>query len=174
MQTNNKRNISSYKLASLNLIVMANTYTQIHYHFIFAPKYRDACISPSWKEELHKFITGTIQRHGHKMLQVNSMPDHIHLLIGMRPHQSVSELIRSVKSESTKWINGMGYCSGTFAWQEGYGAFTYNKAKVSVVAGYIAKQEEHHRKMPFRDEFRQILDEEGVYYNEQYIFNDPV
>lgn len=158
---------------SSNLIVMANTYTQIHYQFVFATRYRNAFIHYSWKEELHKFITGTVQRYEHKMLQINSMPDQIHLLIGMRPHQSVSELIKSVKSESTKWINEKKFCPGKFAWQEGFAAFSYSYEHITNVAGYIARQEEHHRKILFRDEYRQMLKESAIEFDEKYIFSDP-
>jgi len=149
---------------------MANTYSQSHYQFVFATKFRDACIYQPWKEELHKFITGTVQRYGHKLLQINSMPDHIHLLVGMRLHQSVAELIKVVKSESTKWINENQFCPGKFAWQEGYGAFTYSKEHVPVVAAYIARQEEHHKKILFRDEYRQMLIDAEIEFEEKYIF----
>ncbi len=153
---------------------MANTYTQIHYQFVFATKYRHASIISPWKAELHKFITGTVHHYDHKMLQINSMPDHIHMLIGMRPHQAVSELIRSIKTESAKWINDRRFCLGKFAWQEGYGAFTYSKSHLPDVIRYIAGQEEHHRKIGFRDEFRDLLNEAGIDYDEKYIFIDPI
>ena len=153
---------------------MANTYSQAHYQFVFAIRFRDACIHSSWKHDLHKFITGTVQRYGHKMLQRNSMPDHIHLLVGMRPHQSVAELIKAVKSESTKWINENRFCPGKFAWQEGYGAFTYSKEHVSLIAAYIARQEEHHKKILFRDEYRQMLIDAEIEFEEKFIFGDLI
>ena len=81
---------------------MADTYTQLHIQFVFAVKYRRALIAKDWKDELHKYITGIFQENKHKMLQINSMPDHIHIFIGMRPHQSVSSLIQNVKTESSK------------------------------------------------------------------------
>ena len=89
---------------------MPNTYTQIHIQFVFAVKYSDALINGEWKERLHQYITGIIQQQKHKMLQINSMPDHIHIFIGMRPHQSISTLMQIVKSESTKWINDEKIC----------------------------------------------------------------
>src|SRR5689334_16449979 len=100
---------------------MPNTYTKLHVQFVFAVKYRAALIQKPWKERLHKYITGIIQAHDHKMLQINSMPDHIHILIGMRPLQSISSLVQKVKSESTKWINENKLAGAEFAWQEGYG-----------------------------------------------------
>lgn len=116
---------------------MANTYTQIHLQFVFAVKYREALILPTWKERLYQYITGIIQHNEHKMLQINGMSDHIHLLIGMRPTQSVSSLVQNVKTESSKWINDNKFCPQHFAWQEGYGAFSYSKSHVPDVIRYI-------------------------------------
>lgn len=109
---------------------MPNSYTQIHIQFVFAVKFRAPTISKEWKERLHQYITGIFQRNKHKMLQINSMPDHIHIFIGMRPQQSISSLIQIVKTESSKWIKEENLCSHPFAWQEGYGAFSYAKSQV--------------------------------------------
>src|ERR1051326_2042082 len=119
---------------------MANTYTQLHIQFVFAVKYRAALIQKTWKEPLHQYITGIFQNNQHKMLQINSMPDHIHIFVGLRPHQSVSSLIQNVKTESTKWIKEQNL-SPSFAWQEGYGAFSYSKSHVTDVIRYIQNQE---------------------------------
>ncbi|MEN2488690.1 IS200/IS605 family transposase [Flavobacterium sp. B11] len=101
---------------------MANTYTQLHIQFVFAVKYRKALISKDWKDKLHQYITGIIQSNNHKMLCINSMPDHIHIFIGMRPTQSISALVQNVKTESSKWIKEQ-KLSPDFLWQEGYGIF---------------------------------------------------
>ena len=98
---------------------MPNSYTQIHIQFVFAVKYRAALISNEWKERLHQYITGIFQNNKHKMLQINSMPDHIHIFIGMRPHQSISLLVQNVKTESSKWITSQNLCHNAFSWQEG-------------------------------------------------------
>ena len=84
---------------------MPNTYTQIHLQLVFAVKYRDAVISPIWKYELYAYMTGILQTYGHKLLVINGMPDHVHLLIGMRPTQSLSDLMKNLKQDSSKWIN---------------------------------------------------------------------
>ena len=131
---------------------MSNSYTQIHIQFVFAVKYRKALIGIEWKNRLHEYITGIFQMNNHKMLQINSMPDHIHIFIGMRPHQAVSSLIQNVKVESTKWIKEQKFCKGSFAWQEGYGAFSYSKSAVPEVIRYIQNQEIHHRKENFLEE----------------------
>jgi putative transposase len=116
---------------------MPNTYTQLHIQFVFAVKYRAAQIDKTWKEDLHKYITGIIQNNNHKLLQLNSMPDHIHILIGMRPNQAISELAQKVKVESSKWIKEQNLCKSAFYWQEGFGAFSYSKSHVDDVVRYI-------------------------------------
>jgi len=103
---------------------MANTYTQIHLHFVFAVKYRGAIIDKTWKENLYRYITGIVQANNHKLLAINGMPDHIHLFVGMRPTQSVSDLLQDIKGSSSKWINDNKLVKGKFEWQEGYGAFS--------------------------------------------------
>ena len=152
---------------------MANTYTQIHIQFVFAVKYRRALIDPQWKGRLHQYITGIFQRNNHKMLQINSMPDHIHIFIGMRPDQSVSSLMQLVKSESSKWVNENSLCSSRFSWQEGYGAFSYAKSQVFDVVRYIQNQEIHHKKEMFLDEYRKYLEAFEVEWDERYIFKNP-
>ena len=151
---------------------MANTYTQLHIQFVFAVKYRAAMISNDWKDELHKYITGIFQENNHKMLQLNSMPDHIHIFIGMRPHQSISDLIQLVKVESSKWIKEQGLCKYPFAWQEGYGAFSYAKSQVNNVIRYIQNQEKHHQRERFLDEYRRFLTLFEIEWDEKYIFKE--
>ena len=153
---------------------MANTYTQIHIQFIFAVKYRAALINPTWKERLHAYITGIYQRNQHKMIQVNSMPDHIHILAGMRPDQSVSSIVKLVKSESTKWINENNLSASSFSWQEGYGAFSYSKSHLPDVIRYIQQQEDHHRKKSFIQEYQSFLQAFEIPYEEPYIFKELV
>ncbi|WP_406825018.1 IS200/IS605 family transposase [Pedobacter sp. KACC 23697] len=149
---------------------MPNTYTQL----VFAVKFRAALIKADWKERLLKYITGIFQANNHKMIQINCMPDHIHIFIGMSPHQSISGLIQNVKTESSKWINDQGFCSGKFAWQEGYGAFSYSKSHVQQVIQYIQNQEQHHRKKTFIEEYNNFLKMFEIKYEEKYIFKEPV
>jgi REP element-mobilizing transposase RayT len=149
---------------------MANTFTQIHIHVVFAVQDRACVIRTEWKEGLYRYITGIVQKHGHKMLAINGMPDHIHVLIGMRPTQSLSDLIQKVKGDSSRWINDQQLVRGHFAWQEGYGAFSYGKSQVSAVIGYIHNQEEHHRTRTFKDEYQEILKRFELEYDERWIF----
>lgn len=152
---------------------MANTYTQLHIQFVFAVQYRAALIYHSWNERLHQYITGIIQKNDHKMLQVNSMPDHIHILIGLKPAQSVSSLIQNVKSESTKWINNNRLTNSRFAWQDGFGAFSYSKSNLPKVIRYIQDQEKHHQKRTFLQEYKAFLSAFEIEYDERYIFKEP-
>ena len=152
---------------------MPNTYTQLYIQFVFAVKFRAALIKADWKERLLKYITGIFQANNHKMIQINCMPDHIHIFIGMSPHQSISSLIQNVKTESSKWINDQGFCSGKFAWQEGYGAFSYSKRHIQQVIQYIQNQEQHHKKKTFLEEYKLFLKMFEIKYEENYIFKEP-
>ena len=149
---------------------MANTYSQIHIHYVFAPKYRDAILDKSWRPELFSYITGIVQNNGHKMLQINGMTDHVHMLVGLRPVQSVANLIKQVKEDSSGWINNKRFVRHHFKWQEGYGAFSHSKSQVQSVIQYIQEQEAHHAKTSFLEEYIDILKEFEVTYDERYIF----
>ena len=151
---------------------MPNTYTQIHIQCVFAVKYRDAVIQSSWNERLHKYIIAIVNNNGHKLLAINSMPDHLHLFFGMRPKQSLSDLIQLVKGESSKWINNEKLVRGKFSWQEGFGAFSYSKSHTDAVVKYILNQQELHRKTTFMEEYKEILRKFEVDFDEQYIFKE--
>lgn len=149
---------------------MANTYTQIHIQIVFAVQNRQSLIQKEWRQELYKYITGIVQNNNHKMLQINGMPDHIHLLIGLRPSQSLSDLMKQVKGDSSEWINKKGFTRTRFSWQAGYGAFSYAKSQVPNVVRYIQHQEEHHRKKTFTEEYLDFLKAFEIEYDERYIF----
>jgi REP element-mobilizing transposase RayT len=149
---------------------MANTYTQIHIHAVFAVQDRFCVIKKSWKDELFRYITGIIQNNGHKVLAINGAPDHVHVLFGMRPTQSLSGLMQDIKGDSSKWINIKGFVNGHYSWQEGFGAFSYSKSQVDNVIDYIKKQEEHHKRISFIEEYLDFLKSFGVPYDERYIF----
>lgn len=153
---------------------MANTYTQIHLQFVFAVKYRDGLIHSSFKDELYQYITGIIKNHNHKLLAINGMPDHVRILVGMRPTQSVSNLMQDIKGSSSKWINEKRFLKVKFEWQEGYGAFSYAKSQVNTVVNYIKNQEQHHAVRSFNQEYLEFLAEFEVVYDERYIFKAPI
>ncbi len=149
---------------------MANTYTQIHLQIVFSVKNRHSLIRKSWKNELFQYLTGIIQNHDHKVLAINGMPDHIHILIGMRPTQSLSDLVQDIKGDSSKWINKKGIVAGHFSWQEGFGAFSYSRSHLNNVIDYIKNQELHHKTKSFIEEYVDFLEKFEVAYNEKYIF----
>ncbi|WDF64637.1 IS200/IS605 family transposase [Flavobacterium sp. KACC 22763] len=153
---------------------MANTYTQIHIHFVFAVKYRRAMIHKNWKDELFKYISGIIKNNNHKLLAIKGVSDHIHILIGIRPVQSISELMKSVKQNSSKWINENKFANNHFEWQEGYGAFSYSKSQLNAVIAYIENQEQHHKKKTFREEYINFLEKFEVDYDEKFIFKELI
>ena len=149
---------------------MANTYTQIHIHAVFAVQNRDCIIRDTWKDELYKYITGIIKNNQHKPLAINGMPDHIHVLFGMRPSQSLSDLMQDIKGSSSKWINEKKFTKYRFSWQEGFGAFSYSKSQLSNVIVYINNQKEHHRIKTFIEEYKELLQEFNIDYDDRYIF----
>ena len=150
---------------------MANTFTQIYIHIVFSVKQRESLIQNEWREELHKYITGIIQNKDHKLLAINTMPDHIHIFIGMKPDTSLSELVRDVKANSSKWINEKKFIKTKFQWQEGFGAFSYSHSQLNEVISYIKEQQEHHRKRTFREEYISFLKKYDVQYDSKYVFD---
>lgn len=155
---------------------MANSYTQIHLQFVFAVKHREGLIHSSWKEELYKYITGIVQdkKYNHKLLAINGVSDHIHLLVGFRPDQSISDFMQDVKGSSSKWINSRNFLRGRFEWQSGYGAFSYSKSDIKKVIQYIRNQEEHHKVKLFREEYMDLLKEHEIDFDERYIFQELI
>jgi REP element-mobilizing transposase RayT len=152
---------------------MANTYTQIHIQAIFAVKKRTGLIHNEWKDELYKYITGIIHTHNHKLLAINGASDHLHIFFGMRPNQSLSDLMQDIKGSSSKWINQKKFISQKFEWQEGYGAFSYSISQISKAIAYIENQEIHHRTISFLDEYKNFLEKFEVACDERYIFKEP-
>lgn len=151
-----------------------NTYTQIHIQLVFAVKFRQALIQKEWKDDLFKYITGIIQNRKHKLLSINGMPDHIHILIGLRPNQSLSDLVQEIKSISSKWINENKFISFRFEWQDSFGAFSYGKSQINDVIKYIENQEKYHQKKSFREEYLHFLEKFEIEYDEKYVFKELI
>lgn len=149
---------------------MANTYTQIYIHIVFAVKGRENLIRSAWKENLHKYITGIVKNSGQKLIVINSMPDHVHILIGMKPDITLSDLVRDIKAHSSKLINEKRWVKGKFNWQEGFGAFSHSHSQLETVIRYIQNQEKHHIKRTFKEEYLTILEKYNVEYNSNYVF----
>ena len=149
---------------------MPNTYSQIYIQIVFAVKGRQNLIPKQHREELHKFITGIVQNREQKMLSIFCMPDHTHILAGLKPSISISDLVRDIKAGSSKFINDHHWLKEKFNWQEGFGAFSYSKSQIDHVIKYILNQEEHHKKVSFKEEYFEFLKEFQIEYDEKYLF----
>lgn len=149
---------------------MANTYTQIYIQSVFTVQNKISLIMPQWQDELYKYITGIVQNNGHKLIAINGMPDHIHLFIGMKPNQSLSDLMQDVKGDSSKWIHEKGLTKGKFEWQAGFGGFSYSISQIDAVVKYINNQKTHHQKKTFIQEYMEFLEKFKVPFDERYIF----
>ncbi|MGS2739613.1 IS200/IS605 family transposase [Sinomicrobium sp. M5D2P17] len=150
---------------------MPNTYSQIYIQIVFAVKGRQNLIQKHHREELHRYITGIVQKRGQKMLSIFAMPDHVHILIGLKPGIALSDLVRDVKAGSSKFINDNRWIKGKFHWQEGFGAFSYSLSQIDRVIKYIQNQEEHHRKRLFKEEYLDFLEKFKIEYNAKYLFD---
>jgi len=150
---------------------MANTYSQIYIHVVFAVRERACLIKPEWKEELFKYIAGILKNQGIKLIAIGGIEDHIHILLGMTLKIAISDLVRDIKANSSKFITEKGFVRGKFYWQEGFGAFSYSRSQIDKVAKYVLNQEKHHANKSFKAEYITLLDRFDVDYEEQYLFN---
>lgn len=153
---------------------MANTYHQVYIQVVFAVKYREAIIADEWKSTLFGVIGNLINETGCKTIIVNGVEDHVHCFLGLKPTVSISELMKTVKAKSSKYINDHNLTKSRFEWQEGYGAFSYGHSQINIVYKYIANQEEHHKKQTFKDEYLEFLDKFQLSFDERYIFEDLI
>ena len=149
---------------------MANTYTQIYIQVVFAVEGRQNLIAPEHNDELQKYITGIVSAQKQKLIAINNMPDHLHLLVGLRPDAALSDLVRDIKANSSKFINEKRWVMGRFSWQDGFGAFSYSRSQLVTVIRYIENQQKHHAKKSFREEYVSLLEKFGVEYDARYIF----
>ncbi len=149
---------------------MANTYTQIYLHVVFAVEGRQNLIKPEHNDELQKYITGIVSAQKHKLITINNMPDHLHLLVGVRPDAALSDLVRDIKANTSRFISEKRWVPGRFSWQEGFGAFSYSRSQLGTVIRYIENQQKHHARKSFREEYTELLERFGVEFDPQYIF----
>ncbi len=150
---------------------MNGTYSQVYIQTVFAVKGRQNLLQKAWREEVFKYIAGIIKAKGQKPIIVNGVADHVHVFIGLKPAMRLSDLMRDVKANSTNFINKQGWVCGKFAWQEGYGAFSYGHSQIDAVYQYILNQEVHHQKRTFREEYLDFLRKFEVEYDERYLFD---
>ena len=140
----------------------------------FAVKYREAVIASEWKSILFGVIGNLINETGCKTIIVNGVEDHVHCFLGLKPSVSISELMKTVKAKSSKYINDHHLIGSRFEWQEGYGAFSYSHSQIGAVYKYIVNQEEHHKKQAFKEEYLKLLDKFQVPFDERYIFENLI
>lgn len=150
---------------------MAGTFKQIYIQAVFAVKSRENLIDKSWRPELHKYISGIITGKDQKSIIVNGVADHVHCFIGLKPTMAISDLIRDVKNNSSKFINESGLLKGKFNWQDGYGVFSYHHSQLDMIYNYILNQEQHHHKKTFREEYLELLNEFDIPFKDEYLFD---
>jgi REP element-mobilizing transposase RayT len=149
---------------------MANTYSQIYIQIVFVVKYRQNLISEEYRNELQKVMSGLISSKGFKLYAIYCMPDHVHVLVSMKPSHNISDLVRDLKTASTQLINERKWVKGTFMWQPGFGAFSYSHSQLNNVVKYILNQKEHHQRKKFKDEYLELLQKFEVEYKDEYLF----
>lgn len=149
---------------------MANTYTQIYVQIVFAVQNRQNLIAEKHREQIEKYICGIISNKQSKPLAIYCNPDHCHVLLGLHPSISISDMARDIKAHSSKWINENKWIMGKFKWQEGFGAFTYSKSQIDAVVKYILNQPIHHKKTTFREEYIAFLKKFKIDYEDKYLF----
>ena len=149
---------------------MANTFSQIYIQTVFAVSNRESLIKPNFKEELYKYITGIVKNQGQKLISINGIPDHVHILIGLKPAMALADLVKEMKADSSNFINKRRLVHGRFSWQEGYGAFSYGHSQLDTIISYIHNQEKHHSRRSFKDEYLMLLRKFDIGFEEKYIF----
>lgn len=152
---------------------MANTYSQIYIHVVFSVKYRQPLISKTWKDDLFKYITGIITHKNQLLIAINGVEDHVHILISIKPDCILSDLVRDIKANSSRWINDKKLLNQVFRWQNGFGAFSIGRSDVDYLIKYITHQESHHSKKSFEQEYLNLLEENEIDFNMEYVI-DPL
>jgi len=149
---------------------MANTFSQIYIQAVFAVENRQSLIEEEFKEDLFRYITGIVRNQGQKLIAINGMPDHVHILIGLKPAVALADLVREIKADSTNFINERKLVHGHFNWQEGYGAFSYGQSQLNTIIRYIQNQEAHHQKQSFKNEYMSLLRKFDIAFDNKYVF----
>jgi putative transposase len=152
-------------------MLMANTYSQISIHAVFAVKNRENFILKEWRDDLHKYLSGIVKGQGAKPLAVGGWKDHVHVFFGLPVTICIADLVGIVKANSSKWINENQIVKGRFQWQAGYGAFSHSKSQRDAVINYIINQEAHHQIKTFKEEYVKMLTDFEVAYEEDYLFD---
>jgi putative transposase len=151
---------------------MSQSLSQIYLHVVFSTKDRARHLQDrALREKTHAYLAGTCHNLDSPSIRVGGVEDHVHLLCRLAKTLSVSELVRELKRESSKWLKDQSPDLSSFYWQSGYGAFSISPGHVEALAAYIANQEEHHKKESFQDEFRRLLRLYGIEFDEKYVWD---
>ena|ERR1041385_2921290 len=150
---------------------MADTYTQLYVHVTFGVKFRQQLLAREWRDELFKYITGVTTNKKQILMQINGTEDHIHILLAIKPTVLLSDVVRDIKANSSRFINEKNWVKGKFEWQGGFGAFSVGHSQVNMVVNYIRNQEEHHRNKKFEEEYLELLLENQIEYKPEYVFD---
>jgi putative transposase len=148
---------------------MPSTHTSLHYHLVFSTKERIRFIKSDWREELHRYLGGTIKAMDGTPLNVGGVEDHVHLLVGLKATHTLADVVRELKSSSSKWIH-QDLGRKRFGWQDGYGGFTVSRSNLDQVRRYVADQEKHHERRSFQDEYVELLNRHGIEFDEKYLW----
>ncbi|MBE9468108.1 MAG: IS200/IS605 family transposase [Bacteroidetes bacterium] len=149
---------------------MANTYTQINIHAIFSVQGRKNLLKDNFRENLFKYISGILKNNKQFPLAINGFTDHVHIFFELHPTTAISDILRIVKTNSSKWINENHFINGHFSWQAGYGAFSYSHSQRNNVIKYIINQKKHHSKKSFKDEYLELLKKFKIEFDDHYVF----
>ncbi len=147
-----------------------NSYIKLYIHIVLVVWGRLKLISASSEEKIYSYIAGTIQKKGHKPILINGMPDHLHILVGMKPSESISDLVREIKKSSNAFINDNRLSRGKFCWQEGFGAFSFSRHDMDSIYNYVLTQKDHHNMNAFKEEYLDLLKKHDISYDEKYLF----
>jgi REP element-mobilizing transposase RayT len=150
---------------------MGSTLTNLLFHVVFSTKHRAPIIIQNLRNELFKYMNGIVKGEGGTLLAIGGTEDHVHCLIKLKPRHPLSEIIKKLKANSSKWANANNKIEGRFAWQSGYAAYSVSQSQLPLVIGYIAKQEKHHRRRPFKEEYVSLLNKHGVTFDKDYLWN---
>jgi len=147
------------------------SFTHLTYHVVFATKYRRPSISDTVREPLYEYIGGTLRAKKAHLIEIGGVKDHVHILARLSPSLPVSDVVRDIKANSSKWLNEQPDTE-SFEWQKGYGAFTVSYSQLDTVQQYIRNQEEHHRTRTFQEEYIAFLNRHGIEFRLEYLFED--
>jgi putative transposase len=150
---------------------MSSTLTNLLYHIVFSTKERQKMILPDIRTDLYSYVGGVIRGEKGRLLKMGGTEDHVHILASFHPAVSVSDMLRRMKGNTSKWLNENKRLPVRFSWQRGYGAFSVSESMVDVVSKYIENQQSHHKKMSFQEEFLTLLRKHNVQYDERYIWD---